>query len=167
MMMLKMLSSWKWRTCVRLSVFVAATLLLLVVGFLCSRFDDDQYRKVMNNFSDDHSNVDTSTTIKMINPSKGRPGDPPILAYWFFGFRGESKRMLRLLKAVYHPRNQYLLHLLDGDGDEERMELAVSVESEQVFRAFGNVNVVGKSYAVEESGASALSAMLHASALLL
>ncbi|KAL3345714.1 hypothetical protein AABB24_024590 [Solanum stoloniferum] len=167
MMMLKMLSSWKWRTRVRLSVFVAATLLLLVVGFLCSRFDDDQYRKLMNNISDDHSNVDTLTTIKMINPSKGRPGDPPILAYWFFGFRGESKRMLRLLKAVYHPRNQYLLHLLDGDGDEERMELAVSVESEQVFRAFGNVNVVGKSYAVEESGASALSAMLHASALLL
>ncbi|KAK4721006.1 hypothetical protein R3W88_011239 [Solanum pinnatisectum] len=150
-----------------ISVFVSATLLLLVIGFLCSRFDDDQYRKLMNNIPDDHSNVDTSTTIKMINMSKGRPGDPPILAYWIFGFRGENKRMLRLLKAVYHPRNQYLLHLLDGDGDEERMELAVSVESEQVFRAFGNVNVVGKSYAVEESGASALSAMLHASALLL
>ncbi|KAH0770836.1 hypothetical protein KY290_014817 [Solanum tuberosum] len=167
MMMLKMLSSWNWRTRVRLSVFVAAALLLLVVGFLCSRFDDDQYRTLMNNIPDDHSNVDTSTTIKMIHPSKGRPSEPPILAYWIFGFRGESKRMLRLLKAVYHPRNQYLLHLLDGDGDDERMELAVSVESEQVFRAFGNVNVVGKSYAVEESGASALSAMLHASALLL
>ncbi|XP_055804765.1 beta-glucuronosyltransferase GlcAT14C-like isoform X3 [Solanum dulcamara] len=173
-MMLKMLRSWNWKSCqgIRLSVLVAVALLLLVVGFFCSRFDDDQFRTTMNNIPDDHANVinDTSTTkriTKMIHPSKGRPGDPPILAYWIFGFRGESKRMLRLLKAVYHPRNQYLLHLLDGDGDEERMELAVSVESEQVFRAFGNVNVVGKSYAVEESGASALAAMLHASALLL
>lgn len=171
MMMFKMLSSWNWRSHqgVRLPVFVAAVSLLLVVGFLCSRFDDDQFRKMMNNIPDDHAKAinDKSTTIKMIHPSKGRPGDPPILAYWIFGFRGESKRMLRLLKAVYHPRNQYLLHLLDGDGYEERMELAVSVESQQVFKAFGNVHVVGKSYAVEESGVSALSAMLHASALLL
>ncbi|KAK4349742.1 hypothetical protein RND71_029055 [Anisodus tanguticus] len=169
-MMLKMFISWSWtsRQGVRLSIFIAAALLLLVVGVLCSRFD--QYR-MMN--IPDYAGVfiaanDTSTKrIKMIHPSKG-PGDPPILAYWIFGFKGESKRMLRLLKAVYHPRNQYLLHLLHGD--QERMELAVSVESEHVFRAFGNVNIVGKSYAVNhmaESGASALAAMLHAAALLL
>ncbi|XP_060206099.1 beta-glucuronosyltransferase GlcAT14A-like [Lycium barbarum] len=173
MMMLKILLSWNWRSGqgVRLSIFIAAALLLLVVGVLCSRFD--QYR--ITNIPDYASIIDaandTSTErTKMIHPSKG-PGDPPILAYWIFGFKGESKRMLRLLKAVYHPRNQYLLHLLDGeDGDEDRMELAVSVESEHVFRAFGNVNVVGKSYAVNhmaESGASALAAMLHAAALLL
>ncbi|MCD7453594.1 hypothetical protein HAX54_021537 [Datura stramonium] len=157
-MMLKMLLSWNWRSR-QGSVFIAAALLLLLVGFLCSRFDY-QYR-MMNNIPD-HGNVISAAN----DPSKGRrPGDPPILAYWIFGFRGESKRMLRLLKAVYHPRNQYLLQLLDGD--EERMELAVAVESQHVFRAFGNVNVVGKSYAVAESGASALSAMLHAAALLL
>lgn len=173
-MMLKMLLSWNWRSRqgVRFSVFIAAVLLLLVVGFLCSKFDD-QYRMMMNNIPDrtnvinTANDISTKRTKNMIHPSKGRPGDPPILAYWIFGYRGESKRMLRLLKAVYHPRNQYLLQLLDGDGDEERMELAVSVESEHVFRAFGNVNVVGKSYAVAESGASALAAMLHAAALLL
>lgn len=168
-MMLKMFISWNWRSRQgihqRLSILVAAALLLLVVGVLCSRFEYS-----MTNIPDQTSTiVIDDTSIQRIHPSKG-PGDPPILAYWIFGFRGESKRMLRLLKAVYHPRNQYLLHLLDGE-DEETMELVVSLESENVFRAFGNVNVVGKSYAVNyhymESGASALAAMLHAAALLL
>ncbi|KAM3285536.1 beta-glucuronosyltransferase GlcAT14A [Capsicum chacoense] len=162
-----MLLSWNWRSRqgVPFPVFVAAVLLLLVVGFFCSRFDD-QYR-LMNSIPDRANVASIKRITKMIHPSKGRPGDPPILAYWIFGYKGESKRMLRLLRAVYHPRNQYLLQLLDGDGDEERVELAVSVESEHVFKVFGNVNVVGKSYAVEESGASALAAMLHAAALLL
>lgn len=35
----------------------------------------------------------------MPHPSKERPGDPPILAYWIFDFRRGSKIMLRLLKA--------------------------------------------------------------------
>lgn len=35
----------------------------------------------------------------MPHPSKEWPGDPPILAYWIFDFRRESKIMLRLLKA--------------------------------------------------------------------
>ncbi|CAI9773555.1 unnamed protein product [Fraxinus pennsylvanica] len=99
-------------------------------------------------------------------PRKG-PDDPPILAYWIFCSKGEGKRILRLLKAVYHPRNQYLLHLDSSSSDQEMMELALSVHSEKVFRAFGNVNVVGKSNPVNLMGASALAAMLHASALLL
>ncbi|GMY38381.1 beta-glucuronosyltransferase glcat14a [Fagus crenata] len=92
---------------------------------------------------------------------------PPVIAYWIFGTSGDSKKMLRLLKAIYHPRNQYLLQL-DADSSEyEREELALSVQSEMVFQPFGNVNVVGKSYAVNQMGASALAATLHAAALLL
>lgn len=98
--------------------------------------------------------------------SKG-PSFPPVLAYWILGSKGDSKRMLRLLKAVYHPRNQYLLQLDSDSSDQERLELVFSVENEKVFRAFGNVNVVGKSYAVNQMGASGLAAMLHAAALLL
>ncbi|CAA3023677.1 beta-glucuronosyltransferase 14C-like [Olea europaea subsp. europaea] len=62
-------------------------------------------------------------------PRKG-PDDPPILAYWIFCLKGDSKRILRLLKAVYHPRNQYLLHLDASSSDQEIMELALSVHSE-------------------------------------
>ncbi|KAJ1429218.1 Glycosyl transferase, family 14 [Sesbania bispinosa] len=118
------------------------------------------------------SNVSYATVTKLqhFNPkrviSKGK-GYPPVLAYWIFGTKGESKKALRLLKAVYHPRNQYLLQLDDGSSESERMDLALSVKSHQVFEAFGNVNVIGKSYAINRMGSSALSAPLHAAALLL
>ncbi|CAN1298735.1 Beta-glucuronosyltransferase GlcAT14B [Linum perenne] len=75
--------------------------------------------------------------------------------------------MLRLLKAIYHPRNQYLLELDAESSDQERVDLASWIESERVFAKFGNVNVVGKSWGVNQMGASSLAAMLHAAALLL
>ncbi|KAJ9168622.1 hypothetical protein P3X46_020122 [Hevea brasiliensis] len=99
-------------------------------------------------------------------PSKGY-GYPPILAYWICGTSGDSKRMLRLLKAIYHPRNQYLLQLDADSSDYERVDLVVSIQSQNLFRSFGNVNVVGKSYGVNRIGSSALAATLHAAALLL
>lgn len=99
-------------------------------------------------------------------PSKG-VGYPPVLAYWICGTNGDSKKILRLLKAIYHPRNQYLLQLDAGAADNEKVELALTVQSESAFRDFGNVDVVGKSYAIDKMGASALSATLHAAALLL
>lgn len=99
-------------------------------------------------------------------PTKG-PNAPPILAYWILGSKGENQRILRLLKAIYHPRNQYLLQLDSASPYHERMELALSTHSQRVFREFGNVNVVGKSYAVNPMAASGLAAVLHAAALLL
>ncbi|KAK1289774.1 hypothetical protein QJS10_CPB18g00108 [Acorus calamus] len=99
-------------------------------------------------------------------PTKG-PGFPPIFAYWISGSGGENERILRLLKAVYHPRNRYLLHLDAGSLPNERLKLAQAIQSERLFRAFGNVEVVGKSYAVERMGSSALAAMLHGAAILL
>ncbi|XP_012573096.1 beta-glucuronosyltransferase GlcAT14A-like isoform X3 [Cicer arietinum] len=75
--------------------------------------------------------------------------------------------MMRLLKAIYHPRNQYLLQLDDASSDSERMDLALLIKSHMVFEEFGNVNVVGKSYGINKMGSSSLSASLHAAALLL
>lgn len=98
--------------------------------------------------------------------SKGN-SHPPVIAYWICGTKGDKEKMLRLLKAVYHPRNQYLLQLDADSLDSEREELLVSVRSERMFRAFENVNVLGKSYTVNQMGPSALAATLHAAALLL
>lgn len=112
----------------------------------------------------------TISKLRHFNPkhviSKGK-GYPPVLAYWILGSKGESKKMLRLLKALYHPRNQYLLQLDDRSSESERMDLAISVKSIKVFEEYGNVNVIGKSYAINRMGSSALSAPLHAAALLL
>lgn len=99
-------------------------------------------------------------------PLKGN-GYPPVLAYWICGSSGDTRKILRLLKAIYHPRNHYLLQLDSGSTDYEREELALSVQSDKVFQSFGNVNVVRKGYAINQMGASALAATLHAAALLL
>ncbi|XP_012457180.1 beta-glucuronosyltransferase GlcAT14A [Gossypium raimondii] len=99
-------------------------------------------------------------------PNKGY-GYPPVLAYWISGSKGDSNKMVRLLKAIYHPRNQYLLQLDSGSSDYERENLGFLIESETVLQTFGNVNVEGKSYAVNKMGSSALAATLHAAALLL
>ena len=77
-------------------------------------------------------------------PNKGY-GYPPVLAYWISGSNGDSKKLVRLVKAIYHPRNQYLLQLDSGSSEYEREELGAFVESETVFQSFGNVNVGGKS----------------------
>lgn len=69
---------------------------------------------------------------------------------------------------TYHPRNQYLLQLDAGASERERGELALRVQAEEAaFVAFGNVDVVGKSYAMNEMGSSFLAAALHAATLLL
>uniref|UniRef100_A0A1D1Z8Q2 Xylosyltransferase 1 n=1 Tax=Anthurium amnicola TaxID=1678845 RepID=A0A1D1Z8Q2_9ARAE len=99
-------------------------------------------------------------------PSRGL-GLPPVFAYWISGTGGETEKILRLLKAVYHPRNRYLLHMDAGSSTEERTRLAISVRSESVFRTFRNVDVVGKGYAVDRTGSSALAATLHGAAVLL
>ncbi|KAI3773247.1 hypothetical protein L1987_47772 [Smallanthus sonchifolius] len=103
---------------------------------------------------------------RVIVPSK-RPGDPPVLAYWIYGSSGDGERIRRVLKAAYHPRNQYLLLLDASSSADERADLALYVQSHPLFSAFDNVNVIGRSYSVNQMGGSGLAALLHASALLL
>nr|CAB3486632.1 unnamed protein product [Digitaria exilis] len=95
-------------------------------------------------------------------------GRPPSFAYWISGTGGDGRRVLRLLRAVYHPRNRYLLHLDAGAGDGEREALAAAVRGEEpAWREFRNVDVVGDAYAVDRTGSSALAAVLHGAAVLL
>lgn len=91
----------------------------------------------------------------------------PRLAYMLTGTKGEEAQLKRLLQAVYHPRNFYLLHLDLEASDEERLELAKYVKFESVFAAFGNVMVVGKSDLVTYKGPTMVASTLHGIALLL
>ncbi|KDO80270.1 hypothetical protein CISIN_1g014438mg [Citrus sinensis] len=62
----------------------------------------------------------------------------PRLAYLISGSTGDGESLKRTLKALYHPRNQYAVHLDLEAPVEERLELARFVESEPLF-----VNVGG------------------------
>lgn len=138
--------------------FAMSTLLLLIAS--SKSWFHHEHRPTVTSTSE------SSQFSANIVPSKGHDY-PPVLAYWICGSSGDGKRMLRLLKAIYHPRNQYLLQLDAESSDYEREELVIFVESQSLFRAFGNVNVVGKGYAINQMGSSALAAILNAAALLL
>lgn len=92
---------------------------------------------------------------------------PPAFAYYIFGGNGDKDRIFRLLLAVYHPRNRYLLHLSREASDGDRQQLAAAVKSIPAIRAFGNVDVVGKPDRVTYSGSSYIATILHAAAILL
>ncbi|KAL6608227.1 hypothetical protein ACP70R_041290 [Stipagrostis hirtigluma subsp. patula] len=97
------------------------------------------------------------------------PGEPPCLAYLLMGARGDGRRLLRLLLAVYHPRNRYILHLSADAPDSERLSLATGVASAvgPALAAFGNVAVVGTPTAGTPVGSSGLAGTLRAAAVLL
>ncbi|XP_043712282.1 beta-glucuronosyltransferase GlcAT14A-like [Telopea speciosissima] len=131
---------------------------LVLLGAFYSSFFQDEFSDISN------ETVELPPAAPFV--SKGS-GFPPVLAYWISGCKGDNGKILRLLKAAYHPRNQYILSLDASSSDDERRKLALSVQSERVFQAFGNVNVVGRSYALNLMGSSALAATLHAASLLL
>ncbi|XP_068327560.1 beta-glucuronosyltransferase GlcAT14A [Pyrus communis] len=92
---------------------------------------------------------------------------PPSIAYLLSGSKGDLGRILRLLYAAYHPRNQYLLHLDRSASDSEREKLALRVQSLPIFRAAQNVHVIGKADFVYPTGSSAISFTLHGASILL
>lgn len=73
----------------------------------------------------------------------------------------------RTLRALYHPLNQYVVHLDLEAKAEERIELVEFVKNEAVFEQVGNVRVVVKSNLVTYRGPTMVSNTLHAAAILL
>ncbi|CAH9125017.1 unnamed protein product [Cuscuta epithymum] len=102
-----------------------------------------------------------------------RPSDTPPspriprLAYLISGSNGDGERLKRTLKALYHPLNQYVLHLDLEAPAEERVELVRFVRSEALFVEVGNVRVVEKSNLVTYRGPTMVTNTLHAAAILL
>ncbi|KAJ9154054.1 hypothetical protein P3X46_027432 [Hevea brasiliensis] len=97
------------------------------------------------------------------------PSDPapPSIAYLISGSKGDSGRILRLLYATYHPKNQYILHIDRFAAQAERDRLAVTVQSVPIFRAALNVNVIGKADFAYPKGSSTISETLHGAAILM
>ncbi|KAK6773317.1 hypothetical protein RDI58_028555 [Solanum bulbocastanum] len=87
----------------------------------------------------------------------------PRLAYLISGSIGDGERIKRTLKALYHPLNQYVLHLDLETSDEERNELVKFVKREVLFV---NVKVIERSNLVTYRGPTMVSNTLHAAAIL-
>ncbi|XP_068666307.1 beta-glucuronosyltransferase GlcAT14A-like [Aristolochia californica] len=92
---------------------------------------------------------------------------PPSLAYLISGSNGDINRVIRLLSAVYHPKNHYLLHLDLTATNKQREQLALAVQSVPIYRAKRNVDVIGKADFADPRGSAALAATLHGASILL
>ncbi|KAF5728304.1 putative acetylglucosaminyltransferase [Tripterygium wilfordii] len=91
----------------------------------------------------------------------------PRFAYLISGSKGDLEKLWRTLKALYHPRNQYVVHLDLESPAEERLELASRVEKNQVFSKVGNVYMITKANMVTYRGPTMVANTLHACAILL
>lgn len=94
--------------------------------------------------------------------------DPvPRLAYLISGSIGDGESLKRTLKALYHPRNQYVVHLdLEASADE-RLDLANFVKNEPLFNRLGNVRMIVRANLVTYRGPTMVTNTLHAAAVLL
>jgi hypothetical protein len=106
------------------------------------------------------------------SPSAGDGnGEPPrypvSFAYLISASSGDAGRAARLLAALYHPANTYLLHLDREAPAEEHRRLAELVSGRGVYAAAGNVWIVGRPNLVTYRGPTMLTTTLHAVALLL
>ncbi|RWW89804.1 hypothetical protein BHE74_00001163 [Ensete ventricosum] len=91
----------------------------------------------------------------------------PRLAYLISGSKGDLDRLWRTLRALYHPRNVYVVHLDLESPASERLELALRVANDTVFVTVGNVHVVEKANMVTYRGPTMVASTLHACAILL
>ncbi|KAI3694818.1 hypothetical protein L1987_77799 [Smallanthus sonchifolius] len=84
--------------------------------------------------------VESKLNISPTNPDS----TVPKLAYLISGSSGDVESLKRTLRALYHPLNQYVVHLDLESPPEERLELVEFVNSEPVFREVGNVRLVNQ-----------------------
>jgi len=82
------------------------------------------------------------------------------------GSVGDGESLKRTLKALYHPRNQYAVHLDLEASPKERLDLANFVRNEPLFAELGNVRMIVKANLVTYRGPTMVTNTLHAAALL-
>ncbi|CAI9756604.1 unnamed protein product [Fraxinus pennsylvanica] len=76
-------------------------------------------------------------------------------------------KLKRLMLALYHPGNFYLIHLDNGAPQVEHQEISRFVSSNPVFSEVGNVWIVKKGNLVTYRGPTMLATTLHAMSMLL
>lgn len=92
---------------------------------------------------------------------------PPRFAYLISGSAGDGAMLRRTLEALYHPNNQYVVHLDAESSAEERLDLYNFVTTHFVFLRFKNVRMITKANLVTYRGPTMVANTLHAAAILL
>ena len=102
-----------------------------------------------------------------LRQSPPQPPSIPRFAYLISGSRGDLEKLWRTLEVLYHPLNQYVVHLDLESPIEERLDLAARVENDPIFSKVGNVYMIKKANMVTYRGPTMVANTLHACAILL
>ncbi|WJX65553.1 Beta-glucuronosyltransferase GlcAT14B [Trifolium repens] len=92
---------------------------------------------------------------------------PPRLAYHISGSAGDGGSVKRVLLAMYHPHNRYVVHLDLESSPEERLDLFEFVKNHELFKRFENVKMITKANLVTYRGPTMVTNFLHGAAILL
>ncbi|CAK9151372.1 unnamed protein product [Ilex paraguariensis] len=153
------------------SVAVWITLFTTAIFWLYSSSyggDQVQFDVISFSKSEDSSGYFVESDIKeSMGSNEVSKLEPPRLAYLISGTKGDSQRMMRTLQAVYHPRNQYILHMDLEAPPRERLNLTMSVKIDPTFQEVQNVHVMGQSNLVTYKGPTMIACTLQAIAILL
>lgn len=150
-------------TCVICLTFFAVSTLFLVTS------SDKSVSNILAYLPFRNKNYYSSS--KTLEEPNGHPAPtshvPPKLAYVISGSRGDGNRMKRTLQALYHPRNQYVLHLDLESSPRERVDVSRYVKLDPAFGKVGNVHFISKANLVTYKGPTMVACTLHAAAILL
>ncbi|KAK7380795.1 hypothetical protein VNO78_33314 [Psophocarpus tetragonolobus] len=106
-------------------------------------------------------------TINHFNTTMANNSYPVAFAYLITASKGDVGKIKRLVRALYHPGNYYLIHMDSGAPEADHRAVVEYVAKEQVFGQLRNVWVVGKRNLVTYRGPTMLSTTLHGMAMLL
>ncbi|XVE49860.1 hypothetical protein DITRI_Ditri01bG0116400 [Diplodiscus trichospermus] len=167
----RLFSDRKWIVPFLASLLVSITLIFSTIfGLFSAPYGGDQLPFDIISFAraEDSSGYFVESDLKKsFNTSGYSNVGAPRLAYLISGTKGDSHRMMRTLQAVYHPRNQYVLHLDLEAPPRERLELTNMVKSDTTFREVENVRVMAQSNLVTYKGPTMIACTLQAIAVLL
>lgn len=105
--------------------------------------------------------------MNYMNLQRSNKPYPATFAYLISASKGDAGRLKRLLLALYHPGNYYLIHMDYSAPATEHRDVARFVARDPVFSQVGNVWVVKKRNLVTYRGPTMLATTLHAMAMLL
>jgi len=100
-------------------------------------------------------------------PSPTAEASPPRIAFLISGSAGDASALRRVLLALYHPRNRYILHLDAEAPDSDRRSLAADLASHPAIATAANVRVVDRANLVTYRGPTMVANTLHAAAAFL
>lgn len=167
----RIFSDRRWKIPFFVSLLVSITLFTATIfGLYLSSFGRDQLQFNTMSFTDAEDSdgyfveSDLRKSFELMEVSEV---EPPRLAYLISGTKGDSQRMMRTLQAVYHPRNQYILHMDLEAPPRERLNLTMSVKNDPTFSEVENVRVMAQSNLVTYKGPTMIACTLQAIAILL